>query len=210
MPGSGSGPGKRTSRKAGTAPRADFHRPPKPLIMGFIDTMRSQGHAVESVCRVLREQGCQVAARTYRAWRARRPAARTHSDAQVIDAIKDTCWRRDESGTLRLTPEGLYGRRKLTAHLRRGGLEVPECTVVRCMKTLNHKGIRRSKGVRTTIPAKDGNRAGDLLNRNFTAPAPNRVWVTDFERHEALLDRAVVKGHRPRLVAAGREKLRAA
>ncbi len=34
--------------------------------MGFIDTMRSEGHAVESTCRVLREQGCQVAARTYR------------------------------------------------------------------------------------------------------------------------------------------------
>jgi putative transposase len=42
------------------------------MIMGFIDTMRAQGHAVESVCRVLREQGCQVAARTYRAWRSRR------------------------------------------------------------------------------------------------------------------------------------------
>jgi transposase InsO family protein len=34
--------------------------------------------------------------------------------------------------------------------------------------------------VRTTIPAKDGKRAGDLLDRNFTAPAPNLVWVTDF------------------------------
>lgn len=43
--------------------------------MGFIDTMKSEGHAVESICRVLREQGCQVAARTYRAWRAGRPAA---------------------------------------------------------------------------------------------------------------------------------------
>ena len=41
-------------------------------------------------------------------------------------------------------------------------------------------GVRRGKGVRTTIPAKDGNRAGDLLDRDFTAPAPNRVWVTDF------------------------------
>jgi putative transposase len=150
------------------------------MIMGFIDTMRAQGHAVESVCRVLREQGCQVAARTYRAWRRRRPAARTVADAQLIDAIKDTCWRRDERGTLRLTPEGLYGRRKLTAHLRRGGFEVAECSVARCMKSLHHKGIRRSKGVRTTIPAKDGKRAGDLLNRDFTAPAPNRVWVTDF------------------------------
>ena len=36
------------------------------------------------------------------------------------------------------------------------------------------------QGPRTTIPAKDGHRAGDLLNRDFTAPAPNRVWVTDF------------------------------
>lgn len=38
----------------------------------------------------------------------------------------------------------------------------------------------RDKGVRTTIPAKDGKHAGDLFDRDFTAPAPNRVWVTDF------------------------------
>jgi Zinc-binding dehydrogenase/Integrase core domain/HTH-like domain len=100
----------------------------------------------------------------------------------VIDAIRDACWRRDHTGVLRLTPEGLYGRRKLTAHLRRGGLQVAECTVARCMKTLGHSGIRRAKRVRTTIPGKDGHRAGDLLNREVTAPAPNRVWVTDFVR----------------------------
>jgi transposase InsO family protein len=41
-------------------------------------------------------------------------------------------------------------------------------------------GVRRGKAVRTTIPAKDGRRAGDLLNRNFAAPAPNRRWVADF------------------------------
>jgi putative transposase len=60
--------------------------------MGFIDTMRAEGHAVESTCRVLGEQGCQVAARTYRAWRTRQPAARTISDAQVVDAIRDLAW----------------------------------------------------------------------------------------------------------------------
>jgi putative transposase len=43
--------------------------------MGFIHTMRAEGHAVESICRVLREQGCQIAAQTYRAWRARRAPA---------------------------------------------------------------------------------------------------------------------------------------
>jgi len=40
--------------------------PPQPMIAGFVDQMRAEGHAVESVCRVLSEQGCQVAARTYR------------------------------------------------------------------------------------------------------------------------------------------------
>jgi hypothetical protein len=40
------------------------------LIMGFIDTLQAEGYAVESICRVLREQGCQIAARTYRAERA--------------------------------------------------------------------------------------------------------------------------------------------
>ena len=56
--------------------------------MGFIDTLQAEGYAVESICRVLREQGCQIAARTYRAWRAaRQPAAWTVSDATVINAI---------------------------------------------------------------------------------------------------------------------------
>jgi len=71
-------------------------------------------------------------------------------------------------------------------------------------------GVRRDKGIRTTIPAKDGTRAGDLLDRDFTAPAPNRTWVTDFERHEAPANRVVMKGHRGRPVAAGRCKLGAA
>jgi putative transposase len=40
--------------------------------------------------------------------------------------------------------------------------------------------VRRGRKVRTTVPGKDGQRAGDLLNRDFTAPAPNRRWVADF------------------------------
>lgn len=62
---------------------------------GFIDTMRAEGYAVESICRVLREQGCQVAARTYRAWRMAGPAARTITDAQVIDAVRSAVWTAD-------------------------------------------------------------------------------------------------------------------
>jgi hypothetical protein len=89
--------------------------------MAFVDTMRAEGHAVESICRVLREQGCQIAARTYRAWKNphRRLAARTFSDARVVDAVRGAAWTTDPDGRRLLTPEGLYGRRKMTAHLRR-------------------------------------------------------------------------------------------
>jgi len=147
--------------------------------MGFIETMRSQGHAVESTCRVLREQDCRVAARTYRAWRspAARPASRTVSDARLLHTIRSVIYAADGE----LTPEGLYGRRKLTAYLRRTTHpDVAFCTVDRCMRVLGHNGVRRCKKVRTTVASPDGIRAGDLLHRNFTAPAPNRVWVTDF------------------------------
>jgi len=155
--------------------------------MSFIDTMRSQGHAVESICRVLREQGCQIAARTYRGWKraGRVVAARTVSDAHVVDAVRDIAWKTkvDSDGVLvrKLSPEGLYGRRKMTAYLRRTVMpEASAGSVDRAMRTLGLSGVRRDKGIRTTIPAKDGTRAGDLLDRDFTAAAPNRTWVTDF------------------------------
>jgi putative transposase len=140
--------------------------------MAFIDDLRAKAHAVESICRVLTEHGCKVAARTYRAWRqANRPvAARIVSDAVLTDALLAT----------RDAPEGLYGRRKMTHWLRRQGHEVAFCTVDRLMRDLGMNGVRRGKAVRTTIPAKEGCRAGDLLDRDFTAPAPNLRWVADF------------------------------
>ena len=154
-------------------------------MMGFIDQMRSQGHAVESIIRVLREQGVKVAARTYRAWRHGRVAARTVTDAMVVDAVRDAAWR-DETmpdGTVRrrMTPEGLYGRKKMTALIRRTTIaDASRGAVDRGMRVLGLSGITRAKGIRTTIPAKDGVRAGDLLNRDFTAPRPDHTWVTDF------------------------------
>lgn len=140
--------------------------------MAFIDDMRAQDHAVESICRVLTEHGCKVAARTYRAWRqASRPiATRTLSDAVLIDTLRSA----------QTTPEGLYGRRKMTHWLRRQGHDVAFCTVDRLMRDLGMNGVRRGRRLRTTIPAKDGHRAGDLLDRDFTAPAPNMRWVADF------------------------------
>ena len=152
------------------------------MMMGFIDAMRADGFAVESVCRVLREQGCQIAARTYRAWKAGRVAARTISDARVVDVVRGLVWQVDSrSGRMLMAPEGLYGRRKMTALVRRRQLpDASAGAVDRAMRLLGLSGARRDKHVRTTIPAKDGRRAGDLLDRDFTAEAPNRVWVTDF------------------------------
>ena len=58
---------------------------------------------------------------------------------------------------------------------------------------------RRGKGARPGPPVHD-----DRVNRVFAASAPNQLWLTDIERHEALPNRAVVEGHRGRSVAAGR------
>lgn len=144
--------------------------------------MRSDGHAVESVCRVLRQQGCQIAARTYREWkRPGRPvAARTITDAQVLDVVRGLVWTTLPDGQRRLTPEGLYGRRKMTALVRRRLPSASPGAVDRAMRHLGLSGVRRAKGIRTTIRSKDGKRAGDLLDRDFTAAAPNLVWVMDF------------------------------
>jgi putative transposase len=153
-------------------------------MLGFIDTMRAEGHAVESICRVLREQDCQIAARTYRAWKRGVVSSRTVTDAQVADAVREAAWTTVEVAgrqLRKLTPEGLYGRRKMTALIRRSVIAgASRGAVDRAMRVLGLAGIRRDKGTRTTIPAKDGIRAGDLLNRDFTAPRPDHTWVMDF------------------------------
>lgn len=83
--------------------------------------MRSHGHAVESICRVLREQGCQIAARTYRAAKAGQQGCPTRAvtDAQTVDAIREVAWAMNSRGQRVLAPEGLCGRRKMFAHLQR-------------------------------------------------------------------------------------------
>ena len=156
----------------------------EPLILAFIDEMRAEGYAVESILCVLRQQGLEIAARTYRSWkRPARIASRTVTDALVEDKIRDLAWTVNEvTGQVQMTPEGLYGRRKWVALLRRqeGLAGTSRGAVDRAMRTVGLEGVRRAKKLRTTIPGPEGKRAGDLLNRDFTATAPNRVWVTDF------------------------------
>jgi len=124
--------------------------------------------------RVLREQGVPVAER--RAWRHAQPSDRDRSDAVIIDAIRAA--RVTAAG--QPTPGSMYGRRKLTVLLRRSGHDVSQRRVARIMRELGVKGLVRGKGTRMTVPDRSADPAPDLLDSDFTAPAPNRRWVADF------------------------------
>lgn len=153
------------------------------MICEFIDQMRSEGHAVESICRGLRKAGLQIAARTYREWTSprRAVAARTVSDAEVEDVIRKLVWQPDEQGRRKMQPAGLYGRRKMLAEVRRTGLAAASPGAVdRVMRTLGLSGVVRAKKVYTTAADPDVVRAPDLLDRDFTSDRPDRVWVADF------------------------------
>ena len=140
--------------------------------------MRADGHGVELTCDVLREQGVTVTPRSYRAWKTRPAAPRTVDDAVIVDTLRGLR-QRDERG--RQKPEVLYGRRKMTAWLtRKECTDVSKHTVDRLMRDEGMNGLIRGRQTRTTIAGKDGHRAGDLLDRVFTAPHPNHSWVTDF------------------------------
>ena len=100
-----------------------------PLVLGFVEEQRAKGRAVDSVCKVLRGKGVQVAARTYRGWKKARPSSRDLTDTVIADVLRSKVGK----------PESLYGRRKMTAHLRREGLTVPKPQVGRLMRQLGFK-----------------------------------------------------------------------
>ena len=104
----------------------------------------------------------------------------------------------------------MYGARKVWRQLQREGVGVARCTVERLMRLEGLKGVVRGEKKRTTIPDEDAARPAGLVDRNFEADRPDRLWLADIERHEALTNRAVVKGHRLVFVAADTLKLRAA
>ena len=153
------------------------------MIVAFVDQMRASGHAVESIVTALQHAGLKIAARTLRRWcsRGRKVAARIVTDAQVEEAVRCLAFRANDAGDRVLAPEGLYGRRKMLAAVRRGLLSTAGFAAVdRAMRSLGLNGVTRTKRVRTTIPNPADRRATDLLDRDFTAPAPNKVWVSDF------------------------------
>ncbi len=108
------------------------------------------------------------------------------------------------------TNRKVYGARKLWIAAQRAGHDIGRDQTARLMRRLGICGVSRSRRVRTTVPDEKAERARDLVERDFTADRPNRLWVTDLERHEAPLNRVVMKGHHGGPVAAGAWKLRAA
>lgn len=138
-------------------------------MIAFIDDHRAT-HGVEPICRVL-----PIAPSTYRERVAqRRDRARLSARA-----------RRD----LELKPQiarvfaenfAVYGVRKVWRQMRREDFTVARCTVERLMRQMGLRGVIRGKPVRTTISDKAAPCPLDHVNRQFHAPAPDRLWLSDF------------------------------
>lgn len=74
----------------------------------------------------------------------------------------------------------LYGARKVWRELLRTKVEVARCTVERLMGKMGLQGAVRGRRVKTTIADERAERPLDLVNREFSAAAPNKLWVADF------------------------------
>jgi putative transposase len=119
----------------------------------------------EPICRVL-----EISPSTVRSHLARPPCARRVADEVLkveIQRIFDENYR-------------VYGIRKIRAALKRKKIRVAKNRVARLMRELGIRGVVRGRRYRTTIPDSSHQRAEDLVARDFSAPAPNRLWVMDF------------------------------
>lgn len=133
----------------------------------FVDDHKHR-FGVEPICKHLR-----FASSTYYAVKAkeRRPSARTLHDRAILTEI-----RRVHKDSL-----GNYGARKVWLQMRREGFCEPRCRIERLMRADGLSGaIRGGKKRRTTIADENADRPADLVERDFTAQEPNRLWVSDF------------------------------
>ena len=74
----------------------------------------------------------------------------------------------------------VYGVRKVWRQLQREGFDIARCTVARLMRMMGLQGIIRGKPVKTTVSDKGAPCPLDRVNHQFKAPAPNRLWLSDF------------------------------
>ncbi|MCP1984785.1 transposase InsO family protein, partial [Bradyrhizobium elkanii] len=138
-------------------------------MIAFIDDHR-EAYGVEPICKVL-----PIAPSTYHDHVAkRRNPARLSARARRDAALKVEVRRVFEESF------SVYGVRKVWRQLRREGRDVARCTVARLMKEMGLQGAIRGKPVRTTISDRAAPCPLDHVNRQFQAPRPNALWVSDF------------------------------
>jgi putative transposase len=136
------------------------------MVIACLDAHRGQFGAGPA-CRVLAASGVPISASTYYAAKKRPPSARARRDAALLAEIKRVY---AESGEV-------YGARKVWLQLHREHISAARCTVERLMRQAGLAGVRRGRRKRTTIPAGRAAWPPDLVNRDFHAAAPNRLWV---------------------------------
>jgi putative transposase len=137
-------------------------------VVAYIDEQRGQ-FGVQPICRVLAGHGVAIAPSTYYAAKNRPPPARARRDVALLAEITRVYKENGE----------VYGARKVWLQLHREHIPAARCTVERLMRQSGLHGVRRGRRTRTTIPAKRQAWPPDLVNRDFHAAAPNRLWVVD-------------------------------
>ena len=150
----------------------------------FIDDEKGK-YGVESICRIL-----PIAPSTYYRIKDEQanPEKQSHrkqSDKHLMEQIKQI-WQ--DSGCH-------YGIRKIWHKLKQNGLpKLARCTVERLMKQMGIQGVWRGKGKITTKQRDDQDKPDDLVKRNFTADAPNKLWVADFTYIKTHVFKRVIVG----------------
>ena len=110
-----------------------------------------------------------VSASGYHAWLRRPPSMRAQDDAVLLERIRE----------IHATSRGTYGAPRIHAELVAQGRRVGRKRVARLMRAVALAGISRRKAVRTTRRDSRARPAPDLVQRDFTADAPDRLWVAD-------------------------------
>jgi transposase InsO family protein len=138
-------------------------------MIAFIDDQRD-AHGVEPICKVL-----PIAPSTYFDHVAKRANPEKLSARAKRDAVLQP-----EINRVFLENFRVYGVRKVWRQMKRERFDVARCTVARLMRAMGLEGAIRGKPARTTFSDKATPCPLDHVNRQFHAPAPNRLWVSDF------------------------------
>jgi putative transposase len=121
-------------------------------------------YKVAMMCRVL-----GISPSGYYAWRERVPSQRAQKDAELIKRIRD----------IHETSRGTYGVPRMHAELAAQGHHVGRKRVWRLMRAANLEGVSRRRKFRTTVRDANARPAPDLVDRQFKADGPNKLWVAD-------------------------------